>query len=172
MLPLDVWQKLDRTARLASPVLVGLLLMLFFMVPLRLPNFGTITPPIALMIIFYWAVYRPDLVGPVSVGLLGFIQDAISGTPLGMNALVFLIAYSSVVSQRQLFLAHGFFILWWGFMLTALLAGFFAWVINSATQLSMIPFDAVLYQAIAGIALFPPAAWLFGRVQRAFLPGI
>lgn len=169
MLTLEGWQKLDHTARNLAPATTTLLLMLLFMVPLHLPNFGTITPQIALMAIFYWAVYRPDLVGPVTVGLLGLVQDALSGTPLGMNALVFLLVHSSVVSQRQLFLAHGFFILWWGFALTAMIAGLVAWSINSVINFGFIPFDPVLYQAICSIALFPPIAWLCSRVQRGFL---
>lgn len=172
MLTLDGWQKLDRMARIASPVLVALLLMFLLMVPLRLPNFGTIAPSIALMAVFYWAVYRPELFGPYAVGLLGFVQDALSGAPLGMNALVCLLAYSSVVSQRQLFLAHGFFILWWGYTLTAMIAGLISWSIVSCLNFSMIPFDPVLYQAAVGIALFPPMAWIFSRVQRAFLSGL
>lgn len=169
MLTLEGWQKLDRTARNLSPLISALLLMLLFMVPLRLPNFGTITPQIALMAVFYWAIYRPDLVGPVTIGLLGFVQDALSGTPLGMNAMIFLLAHSSVVSQRQLFLAHGFFVLWWGFALTALIVGLVAWLINCGIHFGFIPFDPVLYQAVCSIALFPPLAWLFGRVQRGFL---
>lgn len=172
MLTLDGWQKLDRGARTLSPVLFALLLMLVFMVPLHLPNFGTIAPSIALMAVFYWAVYRPDLVGPVSVGLLGFIQDAISGAPLGMNALICLLVYSTVVSQRQLFLAHGFFILWWGFMLTTLIAGLMGWAVTSVMHFEMVRFSPVLYQAAASISLFPPAAWLFGKIQRAFLSGL
>ena len=172
MLTLDGWQKLDRGARTLSPVVVALLLMLLLMVPLRLPNFGTIAPPIVLMATFYWAVYRPDLVGPVAIGGLGLVQDVIAGTPIGMNAFICLIAYSTVVSQRQLFLAHGFFILWWGFALTALIAGFMGWAINSVMHFAMVPFDPVLYQSAAAISLFPPAAWLFGRVQRAFLTGL
>lgn len=172
MLTLEGWQKLDRGARMISPVLVALLLMFVLMVPLRLPNFGTIAPSVALMAVFYWAVYRPDLFGPVAVGILGFVQDALSGAPLGLNAMVFLLAYSSVVSQRQLFLAHGFFILWWGFALTAVIAGFVAWGIQSFLHFSLVPFDPVLYQAAATISLFPPAAWLFGKVQRAFLSGL
>lgn len=172
MLTLDGWQKLDRGARILSPVLVAVMLMFIMMVPLRLPNFGTIAPSIALMAVFYWAVYRPDLIGPVAVGLMGFLQDAISGAPLGMNAMVCLLVYSSVVSQRQLFLAHGFLILWWGFTLTALIAGLMTWAIHSFLHFDIVPFDPVLYQAAAGISLFPAVAWLFGKVQRSFLSGV
>ena len=172
MLTLDGWQKLDRGARSASPLIVGLLLALIGMVPLHLQDFGTIVPSIALMTVFYWAVYRPDLFGPVAAALLGFVHDVISGAPLGLNTLVCLLTYSSVSSQRQLFLAHAFFILWWGYALTALLAGALSWAISCMLKGGIIPFDAVLFQAAAGIALFPPIAWIFGRIQRGWLSGL
>lgn len=172
MLTIDGWQKLDRGARMISPVVVALLLMFVLMVPLHLPNFGTIAPSIALMTVFYWAVYRPDLVGPIAAGILGFVQDSLSGAPLGMNAIVYLLVYQSVVSQRQLFLAHGFFILWWGFALTAVISGFVTWGIHSMLHLDLVPFDPVLYQAAATISLFPAVAWLYGKVQRSFLSGL
>lgn len=172
MLTLDGWQKLDRGARSLSPLIVTLLLMFLLMVPLRLPNFGTIAPSVALMSVFFWAIYRPDLLGPLAVGLLGLVQDTMAGTPLGMSSLIFLLVHSSVVNQSQLFLAHGFFILWWGFTLTALLTGLAVWLFNSLLHVDMVPFDPVLYQAAATISLFPAAAWLFTRVQRAFLQGL
>lgn len=172
MLTLDGWQKLDRGARSLSPLLVALLLMMVFMVPFHLSHSGTISPSIALMAVFYWAVYRPDLVGPVAIALLGFVHDVLSGAPLGLNVLLYLIVYGSVAVQRQLFLAHGFLILWWGYALTTLLTGCVVWALYSALHVSLIPFGAVLYQVIAGIALFPLVSWLFGRVQQAFLSGL
>jgi rod shape-determining protein MreD len=172
MLTLDGWQKLDRALRSSAPFVAALILTLLGMVPLRLTDFGTIAPSLALMAVFYWGVYRPDLLGPVAAGLLGFVHDVLSGAPLGLYTLVCLVTYSSVVSQRQLFLAHSFFILWWGYALTALLAGTLAWLISCLLHWGLIPFNAVLFQAVAGIALFPPVAWLLGRIQRGLLSSL
>lgn len=166
MLTLDGWQKLDRGARSSAPFIAALLFTLLGMVPLRLPDYGTIAPSFALMAVFYWAVYRPDLLGPIAAAVLGFIYDVLSGAPLGLHTLVCLLTYSSVVSQRQLFLAHSFFILWWGYALTTLLAGALAWGLTCLVHWHFIAFDAVLFQAAAGIALFPPVAWVLGRIQR------
>ncbi len=168
---LEGWQKIDRGARHAAPALTTLLIMLISMVPLRLQDFGTITPVVALMGIFYWSVYRPDLMGPITATLLGFMQDVLSGAPLGLNAFVCLIVQSSVASQRQLFQAHGFFILWWGYMLTVILAGFTCWALFAILHFDLVPFQPVLFQAGVSIALFPPFAWLMGRVHHAFLSG-
>lgn len=166
MLTLEGWQKLDRGLRNAAPAMTTLLLMLVSMVPLHL-GFGTIIPSISLMASFYWAVYRPDLFGPLSAFLLGLIADTLSGAPLGLNALINLITYGSVLSQRQLFLAHSFVILWWGYALVAGLAGGMNWLIASIGSASWMSFEPALFQVIAGLALFPLVAWLYGRLQRS-----
>lgn len=168
----EVLHKLHQGARASAPVLSTLFLMLVLMVPLRLPDFGTISPPVALMAVFFWTIYRPDLMGPISVGLLGFLHDVLSGSPLGLNALLCLLTYGSVDSQRQLFQAHGFFVLWWGYAVTAVMSGFIAWAVMSARNWALLPYEAVLFQALAGIALFPLMSWLMGLVQRHLTPEV
>lgn len=172
MAGLDSLGKLDRGARTLSPLIVALLLVLLSMVPFRLNNFGAIMPSIGLMSVFYWAVYRPDLFGPFAAFCLGLLQDVISGAPLGLNALICLITYGTVVGQRQLFLAHSFFVLWWGYALVAVLASALAWVAHSAFYASFIPLEPALFQSLVGMALFPLVAWICHRVQRGFLGGL
>jgi rod shape-determining protein MreD len=166
MLTLDGWQKLDRSLRNAAPAITTLLMMLVSMVPLHLSGFGTIIPSISLMASFYWAVYRPDLFGPLAAFLLGLVADTISGSPLGLNSLLNLVTYASVLSQRQLFLAHSFIILWWGYALVAVLAGIVGWIVYSIGTGSWLSLEPALFQAIAGLAIFPLVAWLYGRLQR------
>ena len=169
MLSYDGWQKLDRFGRGVVPFMVGFVLMVFSLVPLRLADFSTIMPSLALMVVFYWAVYRPDLLGPLGAFLLGLFYDLITGMPLGMNTLIHLLVYGLVVSQRQLFLAHSFFILWWGYAVVAVFAAAVAWLVGLAFGAGMAPGRALVFQAIAAVALFPLVAWLCGRVQRGFL---
>jgi rod shape-determining protein MreD len=172
MSSLDGMGKLDRSARTLSPLIVALLLALVSMVPVRLNHFGSIVPSIGLMAVFYWAVWRPDLFGPVAAFCLGFVHDVLSGAPVGLNALICLLAYGSVVNQRQLFLAHSFFVLWWGYALVALFAAATAWLAHSLLQGVLVPFEPALFQAFAGMALFPVVAWICHRVQHGFLGGL
>ncbi len=166
------WGKVDRGARAFSPLVVALLLVIVSMVPFHLNNFGAIMPSIGLMTVFYWAVYRPDLFGPGAAACLGLLQDVLTGAPLGFNALLCVAAYGTVVTQRQLFLAHSFLVLWWGYALLALLAAAIGWLTYCLLQRALIPFDPALFQALAGMALFPPVAWICHRVQRGFLGGL
>lgn len=166
------WGKIDRGARAFSPLIVALLLVIVSMVPFHLNNFGAIMPSVGLMAVFYWAVYRPDLFGPGAAACLGLLQDVLSGVPLGLNALLYVAAYGTVVTQRQLFLAHSFFVLWWGYAFLMLLAAGFGWVTHCCLLGRLIPFDPALFQALAGMALFPPVVWICHRVQRGFLGGL
>jgi rod shape-determining protein MreD len=43
-------------------------------------------PDLVLISLFYWRLYRSDLCGPVLAFLAGLLLDALSGTPLGLNA--------------------------------------------------------------------------------------
>ena len=72
-----------------------------------------------LMAVYHWAIFRPRLLPAYAVFLAGLLQDILSGAPLGVNALVFLVAYGVVLSQKKFFTGKSFLILWLGFALVA-----------------------------------------------------
>lgn len=168
MIP-SVWQKLDQAGRNLTPVTVTLMLVLIGMVPVYLPGFQPVAPAVAVVSVYYWAIHRPDLLRPSTAFAIGLLQDLLSGAPLGMNALLLVLTHWVVVTQRRFFLGNSFLLLWWGFsliMLGVAVVQWFAFSVLSARLLSMAP---ALFQALTTIALFPLLAWLFIRVQRAFL---
>lgn len=168
----DLPLRCQRGAQIAAPFLLTFFLMLLGMLPLHLGDFGSIMPSVGLMGVFFWSVYRPNLMGPAAAFLIGFMGDALSGAPLGLGALIAVLVHASVVSQRQLFLAHGFPVLWWGYAMTASIAGILSWVCFSIAYWVVLPMWPVAFQVFAGIALFVPVAWLFGIVQSAFMSDI
>lgn len=159
----------DRGARNAAPVAVTLLLMLAGMTPLRLPEFGAILPPLALMAVYYWAVHRPDLMRPMVAFLIGALQDLLSGAPMGVTPLTFMIAYWVSLTQRRMFLGTSFLLMWTGFAVVAMVAAIVQWLAYSALAGGFVTVQPGLFQAALAIGLFPLPAWLFMRVQRAFL---
>lgn len=165
----STWHKLDQAGRNLTPMGVTLMLVLLSMVPFRLPNAQHITPLLTLTAIYYWAIHRPDLLRPVAVFGIGLLQDLMSGAPLGMNALLQLLTYQVAVNQRRFFLGKPFMQIWWGFSMIMLGAMFVQWLAYSLLHLQVLPLNGAFFQALLTIALFPPFAWLFIRVQRAFL---
>ncbi len=57
--------------------------------------------------------------------------------------------------------------MWWGYALVAVLAGIVGWIVYSIGTGSWLSLEPALFQAIAGVALFPLVAWLYGRLQRS-----
>lgn len=169
MASLDHWRDVNGSVRFFAPLLVAVFLSFVSMVPLKLNYFGAIVPSIGLMAVFYWAVYRPEAFGVGCAACLGFLYDVFSGAPLGFNMLLCLVAYGTVVSQRHLFLSHSFIVLWWGYALLACLAAGGSWLFFCLISWRILPFDAVFFQAVAGIALFPVVATVFNWTQRTFL---
>ena len=160
------WQRLDRAARHVAPFVITVMLVVLNAIPLPVPDYRSIVPLIPLMAIYYWALYRPDLMPPLAAFGLGFIQDALSGTPLGVGSLAFLILHGVAVSQRKAFVGKPFLLVWFGLAVATLIAGVASWALASVILGGFIPPDRPLFQALATIALFPCFAWVLVRVHR------
>jgi rod shape-determining protein MreD len=85
-----VWQRLDLWARNSTPFGIAVLLVILNVVPTSIPDYATISPTLALIAVYHWAIYRPNLLPLTAVFALGLLQDILSGAPLGVYALVFL----------------------------------------------------------------------------------
>jgi rod shape-determining protein MreD len=164
-----MWHRVDKSARNSAPFAVTVLLMLVGMTPLHLPQFGMITPPLTLMAVYYWAVHRPDLLRPMVAFGLGVLQDLLAGAPLGVSSLTFMVAYWVSLTQRRFFLGASFLMMWWGFLLVAIVASLVQWLGYSALAGRLVQVEPALFQCAVAIGLFPLPAWLFMRVQRSFL---
>ena len=60
-----------------------------------------------------------DLLRPSLAFGLGLLQDLLSGTPLGMTPMIYVLVYWVVLTQRRFFLGTSFAMLWFGFALIA-----------------------------------------------------
>ena len=164
-----VWQKLDHMARSLTPFGLSLLLVILSVVPTHIPGYAQIAPILALVSIYHWAIYRPNLLPLFSVFILGLLQDLLTGTPVGLYILVFLTVYGIVLSQRRFFAGKSFTVYWIGFAVVSLVASVESWVLASAWNLALIDFNAVTFQYLLSLGVFPIVAWIFLRWQQAFL---
>ena len=152
------------------PTVATLVLAMLSVLPLRFPNYAAVAPLLALAGIFYWTIYRPDLLPPTAVFLCGFVLDLLSGAPLGVSSLVFLLARVVVLPQRRFFVDRLFPFVWGGFTLLAAGAIAFLWVLGSMLTSVMLDMRAASLQWVLTVACFPAVAYLLMRVQRAFVP--
>lgn len=163
------WQRLDLWARNISPVGLTIILILINVVPTHIPGFASIVPQLALMAVFHWTVFRPDLVPIWAIFIIGILQDSLSGAPMGLNTMVFLTIYGIVLSQRRFFLGKTFLVEWLGFSIIAAGASFQSWVLLSAYHVYVIASGPIVFQYFMTIGLYPILAWAMGRWHRSIL---
>ena len=153
----------------ALPFLTVLLLVLISLMPLRFPGYAAVTPEFALMGVFHWTVYRPALLPPLILFLVGVAFDLVTGAPLGITAMVLLVTRGLVLRQRQFFVGRQFAFVWFGFTLTAAGAVLLVWLLGTVFNGVFLDLRPVLLQWVLTVALYPAVSWCLQRVQRFFL---
>jgi rod shape-determining protein MreD len=159
---------MDQGIRHALPFMTTLLSILLVATPTRLPGFASVAPQLPLIGIYYWSIYRPDLLRPWAAFALGAIADMIGGTPLGVSSLVFLAVQAAVGSQRRT-LGKSFLMAWWGFTIIATGALALEWAMSSVVMVMVLPVKALAFQYLMTITVYPLLAWAFVRAQLALL---
>lgn len=161
-----VWERLDFIARIMVPTLASFCLVLVSVVPLRIPEASFVVPALALMSVYYWGLHRADLLPAPVIFVIGFMQDILSGGPLGIFTLTFLAVYGLCISQRRFFYGKSFLVVWWGFMIVAGGALLFEWALTSVFLEQIVSLRSIYFKYMMTIALYPLVAWLFARMQR------
>ncbi len=159
-------QRLDLWARHMMPAVTTLFFALLNVVPLGLPAISDVMPVVTMMAVFYWSVYRPDLLPPAVVFLLGLAHDILTGGPTGLMALILLAIHGVTLTQRQVFLGKPFFIAWLGFAVVSAGGFLLIWILTCILSQQLLLTPAVPFQFLMTVVSFPLAAWVFVRVHR------
>src|SRR5215472_7783551 len=106
----------DPLARLL-PIVTTLLATVISIQPIHVPGYIALTPAFTLMAVYHWTIYRPDLLPPVGLFLIGVIQDLLADAPVGMTALLLLLAHAVVLRHRGHLVNRSFPFVWGGFTL-------------------------------------------------------
>jgi len=166
---LPLTQMLDEWARKLAPFVFTVVLALLAVLRVPAPGFVDIAPMLPVIAVFYWSLYRPELLPPVAVFTIGILVDSLSGTPLGVNALLLLAVCAFVRSQRQLLEPKGFILHWFAFLIVVAMFESLRWALMSLLGGSFLALGPPAYMAGLAVALYPFFSWLLLRVHRAFL---
>ncbi|HLY45960.1 MAG TPA: rod shape-determining protein MreD [Stellaceae bacterium] len=151
------------------PIATTLLAAVIAILPVRAPGYATLTPAFALMAVYHWTIYRPDLLPPIGLFAVGLAQDLLSGGAVGVNALLLLLARAAVLRQRRFFINRTFAFVWGGFTLLGIAAGLGLWALHCVLQLTIFDLRTTIFRTVLTVALFPAASFALGRGQRALI---
>ncbi|WP_374634507.1 rod shape-determining protein MreD [Ferrovibrio sp.] len=151
------------------PVLSCLVLAIIGTAPLELPHFGPVGPVLALMAVFYWSIFRADLMTMLGAFSIGLVVDLLSGGPIGLHAVLLLLTHALAVSQRRVFLGSSFLVNWWGYGMVALGAAFVSWSVACLLNWYLHDPRPLLAQLGLSLGLYPLVYWLLSRLERRLL---
>jgi len=164
-----VAQQIGNPAARLLPVATTLAAVLLSFQPVHLPGYATLTPAFSLMAVYHWTIYRPDLLQPLALFGIGLAYDLISGNPLGVTPLLFLLSRVTLLRWRRWFVNRTFPFVWGGFTLMTGVAILGSWVLHSALTLQFSGSRDSVLRAILTVALYPISSFLLGRAQYALL---
>ena len=163
------WHRLDSLARRLTPFGLTLILMLVGLMPFHMPEFARVVPSLVVIAVYHWSIHRPTLLPASLVFLIGFLQDMLSGTPLGLNILILLTVYGVVLTQRRFFVNKSFAVVWLGFALVSAMASVVGWILISVFSLTLVSPNSMVVQYMITVGVFPLLSWSFSRWQQHFL---
>ena len=169
---LTVWQRLDLFSRQLTPFLLTVLLIFISSVPYEIPNLGRVMPLLSLIAIFHWGVYRAELFPNYAVFFIGFFQDVLSGVPIGIHTLIYILAYNLILTQQRFFAGKSFYIIWLGFAVVSAVVMFLLWGFISILNGVVIDFAPVISQYGIGVGMYPIISYAFSRWQQVILQQI
>ena len=152
------------------PVLASLGLIVLERLPIPLPGLAAVSPNLALISLYYWAVYRSDLQPAPVVFLLGLAHDLLSGGPLGVGSFVFLSCCGGVLWRDTLFQGRSFSTLWAGFVVIVAATTALQWGLTGLILQSFPAPATALFSWLLSIAFFPLVALPLLALHRT-LPG-
>ncbi|MBK8211701.1 MAG: rod shape-determining protein MreD [Rhodospirillales bacterium] len=160
-----VLQQLDTLARNLVPLLLTVALLLAGILPLHITMLQSVAPLLPLIAVFYWTLYRPDLMPAVAVFAIGLLQDILVGLPIGVSACVLVCVHAAVNTQRRFLAGKSFAILWLGFAVVASAALLLGWLLTCIYYVTLVTPDRVVFQILTTIGCFPIFCRLLQRCR-------
>ena len=167
MSDLNIVERMDWIWRLCIAHGFTFILLILNLNSYSLPFSAEVRPYFILMAMYFWTIYRPNILPPLLLFLTGLTIDLLSGINfLGLHAAILLSIQWMIRNQRLYLMGQPFTMIWLGFALTAIAYGFSQWgtlSILSFKAHSMLPLG---FSIALSILIFPLLAGLLNLIHR------
>lgn len=139
----------------AVPCLMTLLLLVLYLAPKHIAGLGHFMPALPLIPIFYWGLFYPHEMPYWFAFAAGLVMDAVTGTPLGMSSLLYIVFLAMVQAQGKFIVREGFILQWGYFAMLLGLASFASWLFLLAVNGQAQGFFSGFIQWILTLCCYP-----------------
>lgn len=158
---------LDGIWRFALAQVFTLMLLFMGLITFAIPSAAVVKPYLLLAAVYYWTIYRPNLIPAMFVFALGLLSDLIAGQPyVGVTALILLTVQFVLRDQRLYMMGQPFLMLWLGYGMTCIGAGVVFWLVFTVLSFSINPALPMVYAVLISILIFPFLALIFHLINR------
>lgn len=149
------------------PFLIALLSVMIYVVPLTIGGMTIPMPLLPFMVIYYWSMTRPEFMPAPAIFLTGLFQDVLTGGPVGLWAMVYLLSTAIISTQTEVLAGRGRSALWAGFALAMVIASGLAWFIARIALGGAPSVGRLGTEMLITLLIYPLLGQLFALVQRA-----
>lgn len=148
-------------------VVTVLLALIVQAAPTKLVDGVNIMPTWPLMAVFLWSGLRPHFMPPIAVFAIGLTQDLLTGAPMGVWALSYLISIAVFRFRGEDGMPRDLPPIFARFAGALLLSHTIAYVAGSLALGQMADMRPLIVEATATILMFPLLAWFTLKNRRS-----
>ncbi|MGF1476600.1 MAG: rod shape-determining protein MreD [Geminicoccaceae bacterium] len=161
----------EAALRQVLPFLSALIAVLVDRLPVAETDGGTLFPWLTIAVLFFWSIYAADLIPVWATFLIGLLNDALAGLPLGFTALALVLGRELVIARHRYFHAKPFLVIWASFAVLVSAIEFLRAVTAMLWFGHLIDPMPVVFAAGLTVAAYPFVAWLLSYLHSAIAAG-
>ena len=147
--------KIKKPCLNSIPTLTALISLFLNIVPYKINNASILMPDFFYIVIYYWTVYRPQLLPCLIILLLGLLKDIIEYNTLGISSLSALFFQLVIISQRKFLFNRTFIVVWLGF----------AFCLAIILALQNYSWTILISRWLISIFAYVPLHWALSRIK-------
>ena len=151
-----------------AAIIAALLLISAF--PIHVFDLPSVRPGFALAAVYYWAAFRPATLSYSAVFILGLLTDLMTGGPIGLNAVTYIMIQWVTGTQRRFLLGQSFAVLWACFFVVVVTTFSFQWLVTSGFAMRLMSIRPVIVDAVLTGLAYPLMAWVLYAFNKTMAP--
>ena len=160
-------RRLDILARQSFPTASTAVLMLLLETPLGFTGQAALLPAVAVAAVYFWSLFRPGAMPPITAFALGILLDLLGMLPTGVGPLTLLLTQAMCLRWRPVLARQGFLRVYLAFIGFAVVAAGLVWALSSLLLFVLLPWPPAVLQALVSAALYPGLAIVLTGAHRS-----